>query len=100
MSLGQEDEFFGDEEYTYADHHDDILHSGLHRAEETAEQQRYRILGYHEAYDQTKEDRLQDGFEAGYRDTYDVSCSIGELVGKVVIESKLAELRRDPSSQK
>jgi hypothetical protein len=97
------DEFFGADEDALDDstndHIDghspnDFLHSGLQRAETTAEQERFRNIGYHEAYNESKEERLQEGFEAGYSDNYDLSIRIGECIGKVVMESKLLELRK------
>jgi hypothetical protein len=57
-------------------------------------QQRFRTLGYHEAYDHSKQEKLQDGFQDGYQDTYEASMRIGELLGKVVMQSELGESRR------
>jgi hypothetical protein len=112
MALKAADEFFGvDEDEDKVEAHEgscsrsddlylrnDDLRSGFHLAESAAIEQRFHTIGYHEAYDQSNEVRLQEGFENGYRDTYDASCRIGELLGKVIMQSKLLELREQQSS--
>ena len=92
----EEDEFFGspDEEPSYTrrrceDGHE--LDSGLLVAESSATAQRFRNIGFHETYDQSKELKLQEGFEAGYRDSFELSTKIGELLGKAAMEAKLSE---------
>jgi hypothetical protein len=88
------DEFFGD------DSDDDgrgaagcnELGSGLHAAELLAEQRRYRTLGYHEAYDGCKDERLQQGFQDGYRATYEAAIRIGNALGRVIMQGELEEL--------
>jgi hypothetical protein len=91
-----EDDFFGaDEEITDQDHSCFVdsgtsqLHSGLQAADVNAEQGRFRTLGYHEAYDSCKGERLQTGFQDGYRSTYEDARRIGELVGRTITQSKI-----------
>ena len=63
---------------------------GLLTAESRAVEERFQKLGYHEAYDAAKEERLQDGFEAGYKETFEISKEIGVLLGRAVMGSKMA----------
>jgi len=64
-------------------------YNGLMEAEEQAAKERFRTLGYHEAYDKNKDVRLQEGFEFGYEKAYEVSIRIGKMLGKTAIETKL-----------
>ena len=76
--------------------------NGLMEAEEQAAKERFRILGYHEAYDKNKDARLQEGFESGYEKAYEVSVRIGKMLGKMAIESKLrrsSHVQRSDSQQ-
>lgn len=91
-----EDDFFGEDEGTSDQDHSCLvdvggshLHSGLQAADWNAEQGRFRTLGYHEAYDSCKGERLQAGFQDGYRSTYEDAHRIGELIGRVVMQSKV-----------
>lgn len=91
-----EDDFFGDDgEATDRDHRCLIdidgsqSHSGLQAADSKAEQERFRTLGYHETYDTSKEERLQAGFQDGYLSTYEDAHRIGELMGRVIMKSKV-----------
>ena len=90
----EEDDFFGSEDddtklRRCTDGHE--LDSGLAVAESSATNERFRNLGYHEAYDATKDVRLQEGFDNGYKDAYEVSSRIGELLGRAMIQSKLGK---------
>jgi hypothetical protein len=89
-----EDDFFGaDEEAPDHDHSDLVgigesqLHSGLQAADLSAEQVRFRTLGYHETYDSCKGEHLQAGFQNGYQSTYDDAHRVGELIGRVIMQS-------------
>jgi hypothetical protein len=64
--------------------------SGLAAAEFAATADRFRILGYHETYDASKDVNLQAGFEEGYRQNYEVSLKIGESLGKASMSAKLS----------
>ena len=57
---------------------------GLAGHETRANEAAFRKMGYLEAYDATKEERLQEGFEAGYRETVDVATSVGLRLGRLV----------------
>jgi len=57
---------------------------GLAGHETRANEAAFRNMGYLEAYDATKEERLQEGFEAGYREAVDVATSIGLRLGRLV----------------
>ena len=86
-----DDEFFGEQEEespsdVCPDGHE--RHKGLMAAEAQAAEKRYRKLGYHEAYDAHKDDRIQEGFVDGYREAYANAIKIGEQLGKAVVESR------------
>ena len=57
---------------------------GLAGHETRANEAAFRNMGYLEAYDATKEERLQEGFEAGYREAVDVATSVGLRLGRLV----------------
>jgi len=89
----EEDDFFGSEDddskpQRCTDGHD--LDSGLAIAEASAATEHFRKLGYHEAYDATKDERIQEGFDKGYKDAFEVSSRIGESLGRATMQSKLA----------
>lgn len=92
--LQEDDDFFGadDEADTSlrrcTDGHE--LHSGLAEAEAAATKSRYQNLGFHAAYDDNKDLKVQPGFEAGYQAMYDSAFRIGELLGEATMEYKLA----------
>ena len=96
-SLEEEDEFFGTEDD--CDHeagrenecgHRE-LHSGLAVAESSATAVRYRNIGYHETFEASKEEKLQNGFESGYCENIDVARRIGELLGEITMKAKLKD---------
>jgi len=71
---------------------------GLSAAEARATEDRFRTIGYHEAYDQSKEERLQEGFEAGYRDSFDAAFRVGEILGREAMGAKLLALKHHQQS--
>ena len=71
------------------DHHKD--HGALDKHETNAQGEMYRNIGYHEAYDEYKEVRLQEGFEAGYRANFDDAKKLGDLLGKWVVMNAFKE---------
>ncbi|GAX19274.1 hypothetical protein FisN_4Lu489 [Fistulifera solaris] len=90
-SESDEDEFFGapvenDGQRICADGFE--VQSGLAQAEACALKERHKVIGYHETYDAAKESALQSGFEAGYRDHFDVSRRIGVMIGRLVMDAK------------
>jgi hypothetical protein len=92
-SLEEEDDFFGTAEESDPRRCEDgyELHSGLAVAESAATAQRFRTIGYHEAYEESKDIKLQEGFEAGYNSNFDVAMRIGELLGDVTMQARLNE---------
>lgn len=80
------DDFFGDDDY---DDNDDNKHKGLSGHELDAAAAKFKNLGFHEAFESSKEDRLQEGFEEGYTDAYSTATRIGILLGKATSCMKL-----------
>jgi hypothetical protein len=84
-----DDEFFGnfdDDQPSVsnpncADTDDRNLVEGMAEYESKATDEQFFNMGYLDAFDDAKEIRLQDGFEAGYRSVFDVSTRIGEILG-------------------
>lgn len=70
------DDFFGD------DDEGDVLAEREIRAQE----QQIENVGFLEAFEEAKEDKLQQGFEDGYTQSFDVSVRIGELLGEAALE--------------
>ena len=109
------DDFFGDEDETDADGaheqgdgtrrrhrcldgHD--WTNGLAAKEAAAVEEKYRTLGYHETYETSQEATLQEGFVAGYSDTFDVAVSIGTLLGRAAASRlQLREQSRQSNSR-
>ena len=99
------DDFFGDDLADAParnvnlshDHHD--LSRGLFVAESNAVARRFQTMGYHEAYDAHQEDRLQEGFESGYKESFEDSLAIGNMVGRVVMEDILKNSKSISSSK-
>ena len=86
-----DDEFFGAE--------DDDDGCGLAGHEAQARDARYQNIGYLEAYDEHKEVRLQDGFEAGYQELHDISLRLGQLLGQLAAKTKFSQLRNDENDK-
>ena len=57
---------------------------GLAGHETRSNQAAFHKMGYLEAYDATKEERLQEGFEVGYRESVELAQSIGLHMGRLV----------------
>jgi hypothetical protein len=71
---------------------------------ETAAMERHHwTLGYHETYTESEEASLQEGFEEGYRDTYDVATCLGEMLGQhaasIGLDFTFPETRRSRGSE-
>jgi flagellar biosynthesis/type III secretory pathway protein FliH len=56
---------------------------GLAERDSRAMEERFRNLGYHEAFDEARDARLQDGFELGYKQCFHAAMKMGELLGEV-----------------
>lgn len=83
-----DDEFFGDQE-------DDRRSE----KESAAEAERLKVAGYHDTFEDSHNSALQDGFNAGYTDSFDTAVSIGRLLGRLVAHNKLSDHPKglDPS---
>ena len=57
---------------------------GLTEYEIRSESEAFRKIGYLEAYDGVKEERLQDGFEWGYRESISTAETVGRALGEMV----------------
>lgn len=57
---------------------------GLAGHEARANEVAFHKMGYLEAYDAAKEERLQEGFEVGYCEAVDVAQSVGLRLGRLV----------------
>lgn len=66
---------------------------GLNEHENRAGEENYRNVGYLDAFEQSKEVRLQDGFEAGYREVIKDSSDLGYKFGRIAIKSYLSPVR-------
>ena len=100
-----EDEFFGnqsdsEDDYLHNPHFDESDaspstsqkhghhrhgHGALNEHERNSQRETRRNVGYHEAYDEYKEVKLQQGFESGYREHIDHAMKLGILLGKHVV---------------
>jgi flagellar biosynthesis/type III secretory pathway protein FliH len=56
--------------------------------ESRAKEQQNRSLGFLEAFEASKEEMLQQGFESGYQQTFEESVKVGELLAEAVLEGK------------
>eukprot|EP00553_Chaetoceros_curvisetus_P014546 CAMPEP_0204643422 /NCGR_PEP_ID=MMETSP0718-20130828/693_1 /ASSEMBLY_ACC=CAM_ASM_000674 /TAXON_ID=230516 /ORGANISM="Chaetoceros curvisetus" /LENGTH=177 /DNA_ID=CAMNT_0051664621 /DNA_START=149 /DNA_END=682 /DNA_ORIENTATION=- len=97
----ESDEFFGDQsscdeyengsryEYAYEDaskeHHDGHGYGSLSKHDHMAQHEQYKNIGYHESFDQFKEVKLQEGFEAGYTQHINDAHKIGMLLGRSIL---------------
>ncbi len=77
MSDNEDDDgFFGD------DDDGDVLPQRDNQALEA----QLRNVGFLEAFEESKEEHLQRGFEDGYRQGFDASVRIGELLGEAALQ--------------
>jgi hypothetical protein len=56
-------------------------------AESAAQEERFRTIGYHEAFDRHKEEKLQVGFQSGYREAFDGASRIGYFLGRATMRA-------------
>jgi hypothetical protein len=83
--VDDDDDFFGSQQ----DDTDDF--GALAQHETLAKERDLAAIGYFESYDENKDERLQDGFEAGYRQTFDVSTRIGEIFGQMIAHAEFED---------
>jgi len=84
-----DDEFFGSQADEFTAH--SSVQEGLTRHDNHALQERFRVIGFHEAHDESKDIRLQEGFELGYRELIDVSIRIGQILGEVTTKAAISD---------
>jgi hypothetical protein len=83
-----EDDFFGNqsEEDSNCEYGSvPLAYGSLTKHESHAQEETHRKIGYHEAYDENKDVKVQEGFENGYRETIDDASKLGALLGKLVM---------------
>lgn len=88
---GANDEFFGElghvDDYQFSNPNSAVMDDrnpidDMTDYESRATEERFRNMGYLETFEHAKDVHLQQGFEAGYRRTFDVSMRIGEILGR------------------
>ena len=87
----EEDEFFGNQEEDDDENHGGNDFGALGRHESRAKDRDLAAIGYFESYDETKDSRIQEGFEAGYRQTFDASLRVGELFGQWMAQAEFLD---------
>lgn len=94
-----DDEFFGDQEepevsrQTQDDGPEMPSLDELTLRDSRATKEQFRNIGYHQAYEEAKDARLQQGFEKGYRDCFEEALQIGEILGQATspLNTKISE---------
>jgi hypothetical protein len=90
MNDADDDEFFGNQEEDDDEvHTSSSYYGGLGDQERLARENEMKNIGYFEAHEETKEQRLQEGFEAGYRETFDAATRVGQLLGQATARARL-----------
>jgi hypothetical protein len=90
-----DDEFFGDLHDQDCKSLAQINDTGdLEKAESSAVERQFHTLGFHEAYEETKDSLLQQGFEDGYRKNFEAAMRIGQLLGEFTAKSKLNPMQQ------
>ncbi len=79
----EDDEFFGDQSC------DDEFGTA------EAEFRDVKTLSYLDGYDETKEDKLQEGFADGYSHAFNDAFQTGKRLGSIAAKSALCELNKD-----
>lgn len=87
----EDDEFFGDQN---EEDDNNGPFGGLSKYELQAKEEEMKKLGFLESYDEKKGERLQEGFEAGYQETFDPAFRIGELLGRLTVSAKIISQRQ------
>jgi hypothetical protein len=72
-----DDDFFGSQE---------DCHMALH--EVNAKNNEIKNIGFLNAYDEFKESRLQEGFEKGYLESFEIGKMIGKIIGEITTLKK------------
>jgi len=84
-SSQKEDDFFGDDDDDDPQQHDQPYcldeSNGMAARDAAAADAHHRTLGYHETFETSQQQTLQEGFAAGYQETFDIARNIGLLLG-------------------
>jgi flagellar biosynthesis/type III secretory pathway protein FliH len=56
-------------------------------------------IAFLQSYDQTSESRIQEGFEAGYQETFDSAFRIGLLLGELATSEKFKQDKTTDATQ-
>ena len=86
MACYEDDDFFGDQ-----DEGEDDFGGRLGAQEDFARQNELKRIGYLEAYDEAKETRLQEGFQVGYKQSFEAASRIGVILGEAVSHVRLKQ---------
>ena len=87
-----DDEFFGSQT------EDEAEFGALCQHENLAKGNEFQTLGYFESYDETNEILLQEGFETGYRQTFEAALRLGKHFGKLSAQNELVAVDNAPES--
>lgn len=101
----EDDEFFGvqdDEDVGYSESRFDedptnnsLAHihefGGMAQRETQSKQEELKKVAFLDAYDEYKESKLQEGFEAGVVETFEIATRIGKILGKATTWQKLQQ---------
>ena len=87
-----DDDFFGSQEEGKSEFGALCQHENLAKGNE------FQTLGYFESYDETNEILLQEGFETGYRQTFEAALRLGKHFGKLSAQNELVAVDNAPES--
>ena len=97
-----DDEFFGNQDESDGEHDDagetTFASSGLALHESRAREERLKTVGYLDAYDSNKEILLQEGFEQGYRESFECAVRIGRCLGEASALAKFIRPKQEQST--
>jgi hypothetical protein len=101
-TMDDDDEFFGsqDDDEDGSNLRNEFGKMGVHECQ--AREKELRNIGFMDAYDECKEMRLQQGFETGFQETFEVCVLLGELLGEVttlrMLEDRSLARSKSPAS--
>lgn len=84
-----DDDFFGPQSDNDGNAQNEFGSMGAHEFQ--ARENELRNIGFVDAYDEYKESTLQEGFEAGFQETFEASILLGKLLGEVTTLQKLKD---------
>ncbi len=84
-----DDEFFGAQD----DEENENGFGDMGKHEENARHHRLKTASFLDAFDESKEELLQEGFEAGFLESFSSAKLLGQLLGMAATRSKLGSER-------